>query len=226
MARRPADDAFCDQVRRRTRAAAVANHGQIRSALARAYFSYPHDKLGKFEFLATPEPLLDDLARVRASFRVARDASGRLVAVKNVCRGAKVAADSVYELAHYDPKFAIDGVRGTPSQGVWVSKQAAGEHFLEVRFDRAQPLRGVIVDWVRDETRDWVASEFRVEIGRAGKFQAVLEARDNRQPSAIAAIDPPRLADAVRVVIVRGSPRRPRLGAIEEIQVLAERGNK
>lgn len=224
LARRPADDAFCAQVLGRTRAAALANHGRIRQALARAYFSYPHDKLGKFEFLAAPEPLLDDLARVRASFRVACGASGRLVPVKNVSRGAKVVADSVYEMAHYDPKFTIDGARGTPSRGVWVSKDTPGEHFLEVRFDRPQPLRGLIVDWVRDATRDWVAADFRVEIGRQGKFQSVLEARDNRQPSAVVAIDPPREADALRVVILRGSPHRPRLGAIEEIQVLAEKG--
>ena len=85
---------------------------------------------------------------------MAYDASGRLVPVKNVSRGAKVVADSVYEMAHYDPKFTIDGARGTPSRGVWVSKDTPGEHFLEVRFDRPQPLRGLIVDWVRDATRD------------------------------------------------------------------------
>jgi hypothetical protein len=40
------------------RAAGKAEHAEIRRALDRAYFHYPHDKLGKYEFLADPKIVL------------------------------------------------------------------------------------------------------------------------------------------------------------------------
>lgn len=66
-----------------------------------------------------------------------------------------------------------------------------------------------------------MAQDFSVQIHAGGQWRPVFKRNDNRQTVAIVKLDPPARADQVRIGITRGSPSRPHLAAIAEIQVLA-----
>jgi hypothetical protein len=130
---------------------------------------------------------------------------------------------SRYGPGYYDAKFAIDGKEGLPSKGVWVSAEKPGEHFLELRFERARRARGLVVTWARDAQHDWVPQEFSLQVYARGAWKTVLAARDNHEAATVLKLEPPEEVERVRVVITRGSSARPLMGAINEIEVLAVR---
>jgi hypothetical protein len=94
-------------------------------------------------------------------------------------------------------------------------------HFLEVRLMEPEKIRGIVIHWVRDATRDWVARDFSVRLRAERQWRPVLEQKDNRQVATVIKRDSPVRADQVRIEITRGSPARPRLAAINEVSVLA-----
>jgi hypothetical protein len=102
-----------------------------------------------------------------------------------------------------------------------VSAETRPPHYHLVRLAKAQPIRGIVVKWVRDRTRDWVAQDFSVHLGADQQWRTVLEQRGNCRATTVIQLDPPVQADQVRIEIARGSPSRPRLAAINEVEVLA-----
>jgi hypothetical protein len=90
-----------------------------------------------------------------------------------------------------------------------------------LRFAAAPLLRGIVVTWARDVTRDWVAQDFSVEIHADGRWRRVSQQRDNRRASTTIRLDTLVRVDQIRIEITRGSPSRPRLAAVNEVQVLA-----
>jgi len=63
LARNPDDDGrkAIDELRMTAR----SSHARIRDSLWRAYFSYPHDKVGKYEFLARDGLYMQDIETSR-----------------------------------------------------------------------------------------------------------------------------------------------------------------
>jgi len=205
--------------------AATSAHRRIREALSKAYFSYPHDVLGKFEFLAGPNPLFEDMAKLSIRFSLQRGADGARLRLQNVAPQAQVTADSTfpskYGPGYYEPRFAADGKEGTPAKGIWVSAETAGAHFLELAFAKPVNVRGVVVTWAHDEAHSWIPQEFRIQVGDGNQWRDVLDAKENTDPTAVAKLEPPARVEKVKIAITRGAPSRPRLAAINEVQVLA-----
>ncbi len=219
LARNPDDDGrkAIDELRTTAR----SSHARIRDSLWRAYFSYPHDKVGKYEFLARDGLYMQDIENLPARFAMRTDAAGKRLRLRNASLTAQAAADSNYKAGYYDPAYAIDGKEGTPSRDIWVSAETQPPHFLEVRLKEPETIRGIVIAWVRDATRDWVPQDFSVRLRAEGQWQPVLEQKDNRQVATVIKLDSPVHADQVRIEITHGSPARPRLAAINELQVLA-----
>jgi len=219
-------------------AAAVTAHARIRDCLSKAYFSYPHDKLGKFEFLASPDSLLADMAKLSVRFDLQAGADGKRLRLHNVAPQAAVTADSTfpsrYGPGYYEPRFAADSKEGTPGKGIWVSAETAGPHFLELSFTQPPTVRGIVVHWPRDATHDWIPQDFAVRICADkqpptrqsfgdGAWTTVLDVKDNKEPVAVAKLEQPAKLAQVRILITRGCPSRPNLAAINEVEVLAVR---
>jgi hypothetical protein len=203
------------------RAAARTAHASIRDALARAYFSYPHDVLGKYEFLAADGPFLQDLERLPLRLALGVAGAGKRLRLRNVAATAKASADSSYRAGFYDPANTVDGKQGTPSGGIWVAAETAMPHHLTLQLASAPRLRGIVVHWPRDAARDWVAQDFAVEIHDGGQWRRLSQQRENRQLLTVLKFNPTVRADQLRIEITRGSPSRPRLAAISEVELLA-----
>jgi hypothetical protein len=220
LARQAGHDAECRKAIDDLRSAARCVYTVIRDSLARAYFSYPHDVLGKYEFLAADGVYLEDLQRLPTRFDLETDSAGKGLRLRNIATSATAAADSTYRAGFYDPANAVDGKQGTPSGGVWIAKETASPHRLEMRFPTAM-LRGIVVNWACDATRDWIAQDFSVEIHAGAQWTRVAQQKDNRQALTVIKLEPAVRADQVRIEITRGSPSRPRLAAVNEVELLA-----
>jgi hypothetical protein len=213
------------QAGNQVREAARSAHATIRESLSRAYFSYPHDKLGKFEFLAEPEPFGDGLGKLRVRFSMQIAPDGTRLRLLNCAPQAVVTADSnfpsKYGPGYYEPRYAADGREGTAAKGIWVSAETPAEHVLELRFEHTPLVRGVVVNWVRDAGHDWAPRDFSVEVCADKQWRTVANVKDNTESMSVAKLDEPTRVEQVRIVIARGSSSRPLLAAINEVEVLA-----
>jgi hypothetical protein len=237
LARKPEDEGDCKRALNDLRTAATSSHARIRECLSKAYFSYPHDKLGRFEFLANPDPLLADMAKLRIRFSLQTGPAGKRFRLHNVAPQAEVIADSnfpsPYGPGYYEPRFAADGKKGAPNKGIWVSAETQEPHFLELRFPNPVTVRGVVVHWAYDEAHDWTPQDFSIQAyvsASGGGWKPLLQVKNNREPIAVAKSELPARLARVQIVITRGSPSRPHLAAVNEIEVLAiiegERANE
>jgi len=150
---------------------------------------------------------------------------GRRLRLLNCAPQAVVAADSnfpsTYGPGYYEPRFATDGREGTSGKGIWVSAETPAEHFLELRFEHPPLVRGVVVNWVRDAGHDWVPRNFFVEVRVDQQWKSIANAKENKESMLVTKLGEPTKVEQIRIVITRGSPSRPRLAAINEVQILA-----
>ena len=196
----------CTAAVQQLREAGQAEHAGIRDALDKAYFHYPHDHLSKLEFIADPQSIVDALAELPLRVRLTAGPDATRYVLRNVASQAVAAADSNYAPSHYGPQYTIDGLHGDPSRGVWVSAETTAPHWLQIALPQPQKVRGLVIQWVRDATRDWVPRDFHVRVFTNGVWQTVSDIRDNREPITVAALEPPAVIETVRIEITRGSP--------------------
>jgi len=217
------DSARNDEIVAQAVAAARRAHIQIRACLAEAYFSYPIGKLGKFEFLQDATFTRDLLQRMRVRLAVRPADMPEGTTLENVSPTSVVRADTTYAAGYYEAEYVVDGKMGTLSRGIWVSAETDPPHALEITLREPIRVAGLIVEWARDDRRDWAPQDFVIERWHEGQWQPVRRRTGNTLAQTVVRLENLPEMTKLRIVISRGPKSRPKLAAISEVEILAVR---
>ena len=217
------DSTRSDEIVAQALAAASRAHTQIRANLADAYFSYPIGKLGKFEFLQDATFTQDLLQRMRARLAVRPTDMPEDATLENISPACVARADSTYAAGYYEAEYVVDGKMGTLSRGIWVSAETDPPHALEITLTKPARVAGLIVEWARDDRRDWAPQDFAIERWHEDAWRCVLQQTNNTLAQAVVRLEGLPEMTKLRIVVHRGPKSRPKLAAISEVEILAVR---
>jgi hypothetical protein len=162
-----------------------------------------YDALGQPRAASAIHPLTGELDPRRIDYRAGT--------------GSRVAADSAFGL-DYVPANVVDGTSAS-----WASTDTPMPHWVEIEL----PDPG-LVGTIRVTGRrgPFLLQDVDILVRQGDEWVTVGTYRDNEAPNIDCALEPPRRAKAVRVLVLRESYRgQPRdVADIEEIQVLSPEG--
>ena len=143
--------------------------------------------------------------------------------LENVSPACVARADTTYAAGYYEAEYVVDGKMGTLSRGIWVSAEIDPPHALEVTLKEPAHLAGLIVEWARDDRRDWAPQDFAIERWHEDAWRCVLRQTNNTLAQAVVRLEGLPEMTKLRIVVHRGPKSRPKLAAISEVEILAVR---